>query len=154
MIHLNAGDYKEMAGDRSRPEFLLDYTGWCKHFGLKISEQEQANELPDHIVCQLEFIAWLAHLECNSDDKPELQFGYQCAQRDFCERHLQQFLALMVASMAGEYRKSQREPLFFAVAKLALESVNLIQLHFDNVLGKSVGQVDNPELISSVNLWG
>ena len=90
----NAANYKELLGSGSHPEFLLEYNGWNSLFALKTNEDDHANELPDHIVCQFEFLAWLAHLEADCADRPELQQGYQAAQRDFCQRHLLPLLEL------------------------------------------------------------
>ena len=154
VVHLSAGDYKELLGSGSRPEFLLEYSGWYKHFGLKTNEDDQANELPDHIVCQFEFLAWMAHLEQSSADKPGLQRGYQCAQRDFCERHLQQFLELLVTALQKENRKSPINPFFLNLSTLSLEAVTAMQNQFNKALGDSVGQIDNPDQLASVNLWG
>jgi DMSO reductase family type II enzyme chaperone len=154
IVNLNAGDYKDLLGSGSRPEFLLEYSGWYRHFGLKTNEDDQANEFPDHIVCQFELLAWLAHLENNAAEKPELQYGYQRAQRDFCQRHLQQFLELLVTALNSEQSKSQDNPYFFTLASLALEAVTTIQVRLEKALGEAAGQFDNPDQIASVNLWG
>lgn len=154
VVDLNAGNYKALLGSGSRPEFLLEYSGCYRHFGLKTNEDDQANELPDHVVCQLEFLAWLSHLEQSSADKPDLQRGYQCAQRDFCERHLQQFLELLVTALQKENRKSPINPFFLNLSTLSLEVVNAMQNQFNKALGDSVGQIDNPDQLASVNLWG
>lgn len=154
IVHLNAGDHKELLGSGSRPEFLLEYSGWYRLFGLKTNEDDQANEFPDHIVCQLEFMAWLAHLEQSFDDAPESQRGYQCAQRDFCERHLQEFLELLVIALQQADRRSPVNPFFLNLTSLALEAVTTMSNQFNEVLGNSVGHTDHPDQIASVNLWG
>ncbi len=152
VVHLNAGDYKELLDSGSRPEFLLEYSGWYRHFGLKTSEEDQANELPDHIVCQIEFLAWLSHLELTATDNLELQRGYQCAQRDFCERHLQPFLELLIIAMKKD--KTADHSFFLKLANISLNAVTAMQDQFNKNLGDSVGQLDNPDRIASVNLWG
>ncbi|MEH6584884.1 MAG: molecular chaperone TorD family protein, partial [Halioglobus sp.] len=154
IVHLSAGDYQTLIGSGSRPEFLLEYSGWYRHFGLKTNEEDQANEFPDHIVCQLEFLAWLSHLEHTSADKPPLQQGYQCAQRDFAERHLQQFLELMVSALQAKQQESSINPFFLNVSTLALDVVNAMQNQFNKALGDSVGKIHDPDHIASVNLWG
>jgi DMSO reductase family type II enzyme chaperone len=154
LVHLNAGDYSELLGSGSRPEFLLEYSGWYRNFGLKTNEDSQANELPDHIVCQLELLAWLAHLEQSSADKPDLQRGYQCAQRDFCERHLKEFLELMVTALQEANRQAAINPFFVNLFNLSLEAVSTMENQFNAVLGNSVAQIHNPDQIASVNLWG
>jgi DMSO reductase family type II enzyme chaperone len=154
LVHLNAGDYKELIGSGSRPEFLLEYSGWYRLFGLKTNEEDSANELPDHIVCQLELMAWLAHLEHSTNDNPELQKGYQCAQRDFCERHLQEFLELLIIEYKRAEPKSPICSFFLNLATISLEAVTAMQSQFNKALGASSGHTDNPDIIASVNLWG
>jgi DMSO reductase family type II enzyme chaperone len=154
IVHLSACDYSELLGSGSRPEFLLEYSGWYRLFGLKTNEDDQANEFPDHIVCQLEFLAWLAHLEQSSADQPELQRGYQCAQRDFCELHLQQFLELLLTKLQKENRKSPVNSFFLNLSVLSLEVVTAMQSQFNKALGSSEGTIDHPDHIASVNLWG
>ncbi|MEH6581052.1 MAG: molecular chaperone TorD family protein [Halioglobus sp.] len=154
VVHLNAGDYSELLGSGSRPEFLLEYSGWYRLFGLKTNEDTLANELPDHIVCQLELLAWLTHLEESSADRPDLQRGYQCAQRDFCERHLQHFLEMMVTALQKANSHSPINPFFLNLSTLSLEAVTVMQNQFNGALGESVAQIHNPDQIASVNLWG
>ena len=146
-VYLNAGDYDDLARDHSRPEFLLLYTGWYKHFGLQINDEPDSNELPDHLVCQLEFMAWLAHLETSAEGNPELSGGYQRAQLDFCKRHLQTFLEHLVAALQAHQHASH----YFALAVLLLESVTSLIDEYDALLtDASIHSTDRVEL---VNLW-
>jgi DMSO reductase family type II enzyme chaperone len=145
-VHLNAGDHDELSKDHSRPEFLLLYSGWYKHFGLQTAEQTDTNELPDHIVCQLEFLAWLTHLETAVGDDSELRLGYQRAQRDFCERQLQPFLELLVNSL----QHSRANRFYLELAVLTLESTETLQA----VLATNPDDASTQsEAISVVNLW-
>lgn len=157
IVHLNAGDYAKLLGSGSRPEFLLEYSGWYRHFGLKTNEDDRARELPDHIACQLEFLAWLAHLEHRAADDSELQQGYACAQRDFCERHLQQFLRLLITALQKENARHHVLPItafFLSLSTLALEIVTALQHRFDKILGESAARIHDPDQIVAVNLWG
>ena len=154
MVHLGAGDYPELLGSGSRPEFLLEYSGWYRHFGLKTNQDDTANELPDNLVCQLEFIAWLAHLEQSSADVPELQLGYQCAQRDFCQRHLHPMLELLVTALQKENRRKPIQPFFLKLALVSLEAVSQIMDRLVAIVGEETRQTENPDQIASVNLWG
>lgn len=146
-VSLNAGDHDQLSRDHSRPEFLLLYTGWYKHFGLQINGEEGANELPDHLVCQLEFLAWLTHLETRASNDTDLLRGYMQAQKDFCERQLQPFLELLVNSL--QQHKSSR--LYLELAALTLESANML-------LAELPAHIDDgttrDEAIPVVNLWG
>jgi DMSO reductase family type II enzyme chaperone len=145
-VHLNAGEYDELSGKHSRPEFLLLYTGWYKHFGLQTAEQTDTNELPDHIVCQLEFLAWLAHLENTAVDNDKLRQGYQCAQLDFCKRQLQPLLELLVSSL----QKQEVRSLYLELSAMTLESTEMLHAelpaHTDNNTAAS-------DSVSVVNLW-
>lgn len=105
-VNLSAGDYLQLLDSQSRPEFLLQYSAWYRHFGVKTRQDEFSNELPDHIVCQLEFMAWLSQLEAKAEDNTRQD--YQRAQRDFCTRHLLDFVSLMDETMQAH------ESLFFA----------------------------------------
>lgn len=154
IIHLNAGDYPKLLGSGSRPEFLLEYSGWYRHFGLKTNEDEQANELPDNLVCQLEFLAWLAHLEQSAMDKPELQRGYQCGQRDFCQRHLYPMLELLVTALKKENHHKPIQPFFLKLATLSGEAVSRVLDQLLATVGDEEEQTDNLDQIASVNLWG
>lgn len=153
MVHLNAGNYSELLDGGSRPEFLLEYSGWYRHFGLKINEDDQANELPDHIACQLEFLAWVAHLESTTTD-PELLNGYRRAQRDFCQRHFYPMLELLVTAMQKENRKNPIQPFFLQLAGTSMEATSRLLDRLVAALGNTSNQTDNPDQIASVNLWG
>ncbi|MBE9540617.1 MAG: molecular chaperone TorD family protein [Proteobacteria bacterium] len=153
IIHLNAGDYEELLDGGSRPEFLLEYSGWYRHFGLKTNEDDQANELPDHIVCQLELLAWLTHLE-STTSSPESQTDYQRAQRDFFQRHFYPMLELLVTAMQRENSKNPISPFFLKLATTSLEAVSLIQSQLLATVGEASHKTDNPDQIASVNLWG
>lgn len=156
IIALTAGDHKELNKEQGRPEFLLQYTAWYKHFGLKMDENEGANELPDHLVCQLEFMSWLSHLEDTAEDDGALQRGYRSAQRDFLRRHLQPFLELLVTELQCAADRPRSNPIHLALAALALEMSDTLLQQLDAVLG-SYNQTTtsgDPDQIAAVNLWG
>lgn len=156
IIALTAGDHKELNNEQGRPEFLLQYTAWYKHFGLKMNEDEGANELPDHLVCQLELMAWLSHLEDSAAQEPALQQGYQSAQRDFLQRHLQVFLELLVTELQRAAERPHGSPFHLALAALALELTDGLQQSLDE-LADSSSQTYVPgdsNQIAAVNLWG
>ena len=156
IIALTAGDHKELNKEQGRPEFLLQYTAWYKHFGLKIDENEGANELPDHLVCQLEFMSWLSHLEDTAEDNRALQHGYQSAQRDFLQRHLQPFLELLVTELQRAADRPRSNPVHLALAALALEVTDSLLQQFDSALDNSnqTTTSGDPDQIAAVNLWG
>jgi DMSO reductase family type II enzyme chaperone len=155
IVALNAGDHDETNPGDSRPDFLLEYAGWYRHFGLKTDESADANELPDHLVCQLEFMAWLAHLEHKEDRDESLRQGYRRAQRDFMQRHLQPFLELLVIGLQQDNRPGNN-PFFLSLATLALETVDMLAEQFDALTDEAdpSGEQDLPDQPATVNLWG
>ena len=146
-VSLNAADHAEVFDGGDRPQFLLGYSAWYRHFGLKTAEGEGANELPDHLLCQLEFLCWLAHLQSVNDTDT----GYALAQRDFCRRHLAQFLeSLITALQSGESTATRK--FYLALAVLALETVDELLEDYRN-LGTPLA-VSTEEKTDVVNLWG
>jgi DMSO reductase family type II enzyme chaperone len=156
IVPLSAGDHDDLAQGQGRPEFLLEYSGWYRHFGLKINTDENANEFPDHLACQLEFMSWLAHLETNCGDEPELQQGYQCAQRDFLQRHLQPFLELLVSELQQKASQPRSNPLYLSLAASTLQVTDIMLEQFEATLAtaSATDTRDDPESIAAVNLWG
>jgi DMSO reductase family type II enzyme chaperone len=160
IIALTAGDHKELNKEQGRPEFLLQYTAWYKHFGLKMNQDEGANELPDHLVCQLEFMSWLSHLEDAAQEDFALQHGYRCAQRDFLQRHLQPFLELLATELQRAADRPHSNPLHLALAVLALEVTDTLLQQFDALLDTVINSSSqtttsgDPDQITAVNLWG
>ena len=153
---LTAGDHKEIAQEQGRPEFLLEYSGWYRHFGLRINEDEDANELPGHLVCQLEFMAWLAHLEDTSQEKPESLMGYQRAQRDFLQRHLQPYLEVVVTELQHLAGRPRSNPFYLSLAARALEASDIMldQLSASLATADQADNSNGPDEIAAVNLWG
>lgn len=149
-VHLNAGDYEELAIDHSRPEFLLLYTAWYKHFGLTIRDDAMANELPDHITCQLELLTWLTHLEATTKDD-QSRSGYRRAQRDFCQRHLAPFLTLLVTA-----QQQQGSNFFRQLSSLTLQTIESLLAELGTATTDAPEDSDtSPDNnIAAVNLWG
>ena len=146
-VSLNAADHGDIFDGGDRPAFLLEYSAWYRHFGLKTADGEGANELPDHLLCQLEFLCWLAHLQSVNDTDT----GYALAQRDFCRRHLAQFLeSLITALQSGEATATRK--FYLALAVLALETVDELLEDYRN-LGTPLA-VSTEEKTDVVNLWG
>ncbi|MEH6581627.1 MAG: molecular chaperone TorD family protein [Halioglobus sp.] len=154
IVGLNAGDHEELLGSGSRPEFLLDYSAWYRHFGLTTSEDEHSNELPDHISCQFELLAWLAHLEYSSQDNPDRQADYQRAQRDFTQRHVLEYLELLVAALERTNDNSHTQKFFLNLSTLSLEAVSAMHKEFTKVHGGMRDKVITTDQTEPVNLWG
>lgn len=156
VVPLNAGEYATLNKDEaSRPEFLLRYSDWYRHFGLRTDQEEEANELPDHLVCQLEFLAWLGHLEAGVADDNETRQGYRRAQRDFMQRHLQPFLQLLAQKLQGQ-QGNPAEDFYQSLATLALVITDARLQGLEAATDRSNDQTehDDSDQIDAVNLWG
>ena len=156
LVSLNAADHPDIACERGRPEILLEYSGWYRHFGLRANQEGETNELPDHLVCQLEFLAWLAHLEAGAADGTELRQGYQLAQRDFLQRHLQTFLESLVTSFQQRAAGAGHEPFYRSLAALSLELTDAMLVQFETAITETERSETEGESqqIAAVNLWG
>ena len=115
---LAAGDYPALLDGKTRPELLLDHVNWYKHFGL--SPRDHADLLPDHVVCQLEFLSWLMHLEQTAADTT-LGDGYRRAQADFSERHLRPLMQCVHQRLQPEAGVTSRH--FQALCELCLANL-------------------------------
>ena len=156
IVPLTAGDHEEIAHGQGRPEFMLKYSAWYRHFGLKTNTDDNANELPDHLACQLEFMAWLAHLEESNLNEPQLRQGYQLAQRDFLVRHLQPFLELLTNELQARNGQPRINPFYQSLVAHTLELNHsvLAQLAAQLAATDLTDASHNPEQIAAVNLWG
>lgn len=122
VVSLCAGDHTELLDGRARPEFLLEYVRWYSHFGLTLQQEPEQRELPDHVTCQLEFLAWLAHLEAGAVAGSELAKGYRQAQLDFCQRSFRPFAARLAHATGREVERRGCDPFFNALAASALDA--------------------------------
>lgn len=156
MVSLNAGDYPTLNGDASRPEFLLRYADWYRHFGLRADTGEDANELPDHLVCQLEFLAWLSHLETQAAENDEASHGYRRAQHDFIERHLEPFLSLLAENLQRQQQGDPVAEFFYALVTDAalISAAARLQLANAIVTDSPFDKQQDSDQIDAVNLWG
>ena len=156
LVSLNAGDYSALNEDEaSRPEFLLRYSDWYRHFGLRTDTSEDANELPDHLVCQLEFLAWVAHLEAEAGEDGDARRGYQRAQRDFLQRHLTPFLALLVEKLP-QIQDSPVSDFFGELTAQADTITRAIQGQLETITNgdSPMTNAEDSDQIAAVNLWG
>ena len=87
-----------------------------RHFGLKVRGHGEDNELPDHLCCQLEAMAWLGEIEARArrEDKPT--GGLERAQADFLDKLLIPFLEQFVPTLELEASRQGGDPLFAALA--------------------------------------
>ena len=159
VVGLNAGDHNSIVRDaqaQGRPEFLLEYSAWYRHFGLATCGEGDSNELPDHLTCQLEFVAWLAHLESTSPDKPDYRDGYRLAQRDFLQQRLKPFLEALLIELKRNADRPEANAFFLSLAATALEATDTILEQLAGLLQglEDTAKTASAEQIDSVNLWG
>ena len=95
---------------------LLEHTRFYRHFGLKVRGHGEDNELPDHLCCQLEAMAWLGELEARARRENRLAAGLERAQADFLDRLLLPFLEQFVPTLELELSRKGGDPLFAALA--------------------------------------
>jgi len=72
--------------DQGREGILEDLLRFYEFFDAKLSETDR--EYPDHLVAELEFLAWLCLQEQAADDKGGDVDSFRRAARDFLARHL------------------------------------------------------------------
>ncbi|MCX7168555.1 MAG: molecular chaperone TorD family protein [Rhodocyclales bacterium] len=77
-------------GDLGRDGILEDLLRFYEFFDVKLSETDR--EYPDHLVTELEFVAWLCMQEQTAEQKGGDALPYRRAARDFLDRHLRAWL--------------------------------------------------------------
>jgi DMSO reductase family type II enzyme chaperone len=154
MVGLHAGDYGDLLDGQPRPESMLDYNRWYRHFGLKVSQTDPSLDLPDHLVCQLQFLAWLSHLEAEVAPGRDSVTGYRHAQRDFIQRHAEPFVARVADGLTKARPKSAHEPLFTALGALTHALISHTNHEFVSILGAPGVPPPEPDAaIPTVGLW-
>ncbi len=155
-VSLNSGDDEELLDGRSRPEFLLEFVQWYSHFGLRLRREEDVRELPDHLTCQLEFLAWLAHLESGADPNGEIGIGYRRAQLDFCERCLEPFAMHLTSAVATEVERRGLDPFMVALLGGTLDVVRFTEREVSRNASPVIRPEPsgNPSVSEGMDLWG
>lgn len=77
-------------GDMGRDGILEDLLRFYEFFDVKLSETDR--EYPDHLVTELEFLAWLCMQEQAAEQKGGDAESFRRAARDFLVRHLAAWL--------------------------------------------------------------
>ena len=81
---LYEADYRK--GELSRAEILEELFRFYGHFDVSLGGAER--DYPDHLVVELEFMAFLAGKEAGAIARGTQPDSYRLAQKDFLERHL------------------------------------------------------------------
>ncbi|MBI4753940.1 MAG: molecular chaperone TorD family protein [Betaproteobacteria bacterium] len=77
-------------GDQGREGILEDLLRFYDFFDVELSETDR--EYPDHLVTELEFLAWLCLQEQGAQREGRDAEPFRCAARDFLTRHLAAWL--------------------------------------------------------------
>jgi DMSO reductase family type II enzyme chaperone len=95
--------YREDTSSRDITEELLRF---YEHFDVKLSDK--GKDYPDHLVVELEFMAYLAKKEAEALERGRDPAPYRLAQRDFLERHLDTW----VGRLDERIQMKVREPFY------------------------------------------
>lgn len=156
-VPLCAGEYIDLLDGQPRPVFMQRYARFYRHFGVRIREAGEGNELPDHLTCQLEFMAWLVHLEAQALAEGADASGYQRAQRDFLVRLMAPFCRSTAERLRAESRKRGCDPLYSALGAFLNDFVGRNRVELESVHGISGEALapEEPQAVSGAqNLWG
>lgn len=77
-------------GDMGREGILEDLLRFYEYFGVRLNESNL--EYPDHLVTEIEFLAWLCMQEQAAERDERDAAPFRRAARDFLERHLAAWL--------------------------------------------------------------
>lgn len=94
---------EEETSPRDITEELLRF---YDHFNVKLSDKEK--DYPDHLVVELEFMAFLAEKEADALERGKDPAPYRRAQLDFLERHLEKW----VHRLDERVQERVREPFY------------------------------------------
>ncbi|MCU0578660.1 MAG: molecular chaperone TorD family protein [Desulfobacterota bacterium] len=93
--------YEGLNREGERTRIMLEVSEFYRHFGLQMSAAEGARDLPDGLAAELEFLHFLAFKEeqARTAGAPDLLAGYVLAEKDFLERHLNQWVPRFAARL-------------------------------------------------------
>jgi len=100
---LHESDYRDDVSSTDITEELLRF---YEHFQVKLSDKEK--DYPDHLVVELEFMAFLAKKEADAAKRGNDPAPYRRAQVDFLERRLDQW----VSKLDDKIQKRIKEPFY------------------------------------------
>lgn len=122
---LNAGAAK---GD-ARMGLLEELVRFYNYFGLTAAGTE-ANELPDHLTTQMEFMHYLifSELEAKAAGETESAGDFIRAQRDFLNHHPSTWIPLLNANL----KKSRAPAYYLALGELMEQFIRLEQRLMEN----------------------
>jgi DMSO reductase family type II enzyme chaperone len=105
-----------VTGGGSRGERLVELTRFYRFFGLETALADGARDQPDHIVCELEMMAFLAHREATAHARGQAPASLRLAERDFLGRRLAPCLDSFAARAAERSATLRLAPFLPALA--------------------------------------
>lgn len=92
--------------DEGREGIMMELLRFYHHFDVRLQEKER--DFPDHLVTELEFMAFLAQKEASALERGKDPNPYRRAQRDFLDRHLDKW----VHKLNERIQKNVQEPFY------------------------------------------
>jgi len=155
-VPLCAGEYIDLLDGKPRPALLLQYSRFYRHFGVRTRDRGDDGELPDHLTCQLQFMAWMTHLEAKAIAEHKTAGGYQRAQRDFLVELMVDFCKGMGARLEAERCLRGCDPLFAALASALSGFLSQNRIELESIQGTRAQTLAESEATAPIaqNLWG
>jgi len=100
---LHESDHRDDVSSTDITEELLRF---YEHFQVKLSDKER--DYPDHLVVELEFMAYLAKKEADAGKRGNDPAPYRRAQADFLGRHLDKW----VPKLDEKIQKRMKQPFY------------------------------------------
>lgn len=122
---LYESDYR--SGELSRVEILEELLRFHEHFDIQLSDREK--DYPDHLVAELEFMAFLAKKEADAIGGGKAPDPYRLAQRDFLERHLNRW----VYQLHERVQKRLKEPFYQGASPFMVEFLSHHQSYLETL---------------------
>lgn len=92
--------------DEGREGIMMELLRFYEHFDIKLNKKER--DYPDHLVTELEFMAFLSQKEKDALERGKDANPYRNAQRDFLERHLNK----LVQPLNEKIQQNLNEPFY------------------------------------------
>lgn len=105
------------SSEQSRRDILEELLRFYEHFEIKLNDKEK--DFPDHLMAELEFMAFLSKKEAVSIDLGRDPEPYRRAQLDFLERHLKKW----IRPLNERIQKSVRDPFYSSASSLLTDFV-------------------------------
>lgn len=108
-------EYEYRKGELTRRDILEELLRFHEHFDIQLRATER--DYPDHLVAELEFMAFLAQKEADAVERGKDPDPYRLAQRDFLERRLTPW----VERLDRRIRKKVRDPFYTGASAFMVE---------------------------------